>query len=107
MAFAVVRQKIDVRTIPESWIFLQDIPSIAFGRQYDDRDGTARMFSPDRPAVLIENDGVIVTGNGLLQTFDRLEVAEFSARSLIMSRSLGAMVPISQDQVDELRKTCL
>lgn len=107
MAFAVSRQKIDVRTIPESWIFLQDIPTLPFGSQYEDCGRTARMFSPDRPAVLIENEGCIVTGADLLQTFDRLEVAEFSARSLIMARSLGTLVPINEEQVEELRKAWL
>jgi L-fuculose-phosphate aldolase len=39
----------------------------------------------------------------LLQTFDRLEVAEFSAKSLVLSSSLGKVVPISNEQVEELR----
>jgi L-fuculose-phosphate aldolase len=65
------------------------------------------MFSPDTPAVIIKNDSIIVTGDKLLQTFDRLEVAEFSARSLIMSHSLGALVPINDEQIEDLRKKFL
>lgn len=103
MAFAVARKKIDVRTIPESWIFLQDIPTLGFGIQYTEPDEIARSFGPDRPAILFENDGFIVTGDKLLETFDRLEVAEFSARSLVMGHSLGELVPINKEQVDELR----
>jgi L-fuculose-phosphate aldolase len=104
MAFGVARKKIDVRTIPESWIFLQDIPTLKFGVQYTEPDKIARSFGRDRPAILIENDGFIVTGDKLLETFDRLEVAEFSARSLVMGHSLGELVPINQEQVDELRR---
>ncbi len=107
MAFGVSGQKLDVRTIPESWIFLQDIPMVEFGTQFDDTDELAKMFSPDTPAVIIKNDSIIVTGDKLLQTFDRLEVAEFSARSLIMGHPLGALVPINEAQIEDLRKKFL
>ena len=107
MAFGISGKKIDVRTIPESWIFLQDIPTVGFGIQYKEPDDIARLFGPDRPAILIENDGFIVTGDKLLGTFDRLEVAEFSARSLVMGHSLGELVPIDEEQVEELRQQFL
>ena len=107
MAFGISGKKIDVRTIPESWIFLQDIPTMGFGIQYREPDDIARLFGPNRPAILIENDGFIVTGDKLLGTFDRLEVAEFSARSLVMGHSLGELVPIDEEQVEELRRQFL
>jgi len=107
MAFGVSNARLDVRTIPESWIFLQDIPQVEFGRQFDQAGTIAKMFSPSTPAVLIQNDSIIVTGDKLLQTFDRLEVAEFSARSLIMGHPLGNLMPINQDQIEDLRKKFL
>jgi L-fuculose-phosphate aldolase len=107
MAFGVSNARLDVRTIPESWIFLQDIPQVEFGRQFDQAGTLAKMFSPSTPAVLIQNDSIIVTGDKLLQTFDRLEVAEFSARSLIMGHPLGHLMPINQDQIEDLRKKFL
>ena len=103
MAFGVSGMKLDVRTIPESWIFLQDIPMVEFGTQFDGTGNLARLFSKDTPAVIIQNDSIIVTGDKLLQTFDRLEVAEFSARSLIMSHPLGTLVPINENQIEDLR----
>jgi L-fuculose-phosphate aldolase len=107
MAYGVSGRKLDVRTIPESWIFLQDIPMVEFGTQFRGADELAGMFRPDTPAVIIKNDSIIVTGDKLLQTFDRLEVAEFSARSLIMSHPLGALVPINHQQIEDLRKKFL
>lgn len=107
MAYGVSGKKLDVRTIPESWIFLQDIPMVEFGTQFSDAREIAKLFSPAMPAVIIKNDSIIVTGDKLLQTFDRLEVAEFSARSLIMSHPLGSLVPISDDQIENLRKKFL
>ncbi len=107
MAFGVTGHKLDVRTIPESWIFLQDIPMVEFGTQFEDAGGVAELFTARTPAVIIENDSIIVTGDKLLQTFDRLEVAEFSARSLIMGSPLGEVVPINAGQIDALRKKFL
>ena len=107
MAYGVSGEKLDVRTIPESWIFLQDIQEVDFGEQFNGAEELARKFGPNTPAILIKNDSVIVTGDKLLQTFDRLEVAEFSARSLIMGKPLGDLVPISDAQVEDLRKKFL
>jgi len=107
MAFGVSGVKLDVRTIPESWIFLQDIPMVDFGVQFDNAGLLARWFKPSTPAVIIRNDSIIVTGDGLLQTFDRLEVAEFSARSLIMGHPLGKLVPMDDQQLEALRKKFL
>lgn len=102
MAHAVSGKKFDVRTIPESWIFLQDVPTIPFGMQYNEVDKVARMFSANR-AILVENDCVFVTGDKLLNTFDYLEVAEFSANSLVMASAIGPLCPIGDDEIDELR----
>jgi len=103
MAFGVSDARLDVRTIPESWIFLQDIPVVEFGKQFAGNDTIPQLISKNTPAVIIQNDSIIVTGDKLLQTFDRLEVAEFSAKSLIMSSSIGELVPINDEQIEDLR----
>lgn len=102
MAHAVSGQKFDVRTIPESWIFLQDVPSVHFGLLYNDVDKMAKLFNSNR-VVLVENDCVFVTGDKLLNTFDYLEVAEFSANSLVMASSIGPLQPMGDKEIDELR----
>lgn len=107
MAFGISRKTFDVRTIPESWIFLQDVPIVPFGSHFKDRKEIVDALSKDMPALLIENDSFVVTGDGLLQTFDRLEIAEFSAESLVMGSSIGKLVPINDEQVEDLRKVFL
>ncbi|MCE5175575.1 MAG: class II aldolase/adducin family protein [Bacteroidales bacterium] len=103
MAHAVSHQKFDVRTIPESWIFLQDVPSIPFESFYaTNTEELAQMFEKNR-VVIVENNSVIVTGNNLIQTFDYLEVAEFSANSLVMASSIGPLQPMGEKEIDELR----
>lgn len=107
MAYGVTGEKFDVRTIPESWIFLQDIPNMAFGTHFRDRTEIIETIDKDTPVVIIENDSVLVTGDKLLQTFDRLEVAEFSAKSLVMASSVGTLVPIGEKEIEDLRRKFL
>lgn len=107
MAYGTTGVKFDVRTIPESWIFLQDVPCLEFGAHFKGNDTIPRLLSDSVPSVLIANDSFLVTGDKLLQTFDRLEVAEFSAKSLVMAVPLGNLVPINNDQVEALRKKFL
>ncbi|MFA6863956.1 MAG: class II aldolase/adducin family protein, partial [Dysgonamonadaceae bacterium] len=103
MAHAVSGTKFDVRTIPESWIFLQDVPSIPFSLIYNEIEQVAEMFNHHR-VILVENDSVFVTGDKLLNTFDYLEVAEFSANSLVMAKSIGELRPMGDEEIEDLRK---
>lgn len=101
MAFSTSGVKFDVRTIPESWIFLQDIPNVPFGMHFEEPAKIAEMLGKI-PAVLVANDSVIVTGDKLLQTFDKLEVAEFSAKSLILAAPIGKLKPINDKEIERL-----
>ncbi|MBO7466773.1 MAG: class II aldolase/adducin family protein [Bacteroidaceae bacterium] len=102
MGYCTTNVKFDPRTIPESWIFLQDVPSFPFGSQYDDLEHVAESFTKT-PCAFLSNDSIVVTGNTLLNTFDKLEVAEFSARSLIMAAPVGKLHPITDAEVEDLR----
>ncbi len=102
MAFAVTDAKYDVRTIPESWIFLKDVPRLKFNEHYENPDKVADILSTNR-AIIVDNDCFIVTGDALMQTFDYLEVAEFSAHSLIMASAIGELKPITDKEIEELR----
>lgn len=104
MAFGATHQEMDVKTIPESWIFLQDMPNLPFGSQFAGRTDIPDLISEKVSAVLINNDAVVVTGGSLLQAFDRLEVAEFSAKSLCMGKAIGEFHPIGDSEIEELRK---
>ena len=106
MAFGVTGEYLDVRTIPESWIFLQDINFVKYGHHFRDHNNS-EIVENCSTALIIENDSVIITGDKLLQTFDYLEVAEFSAKSIVLGHSLGNMVPINDEQVEDLRKKFL
>ncbi|HET9597593.1 MAG TPA: class II aldolase/adducin family protein [Anaeromyxobacteraceae bacterium] len=102
MAFAVTAEPFDSRTIPESYILLRNVPRLPYGCTFMDPIATAEVFRRDVPLALVQNDCAVVTGQTLLQAFDRLEVAEYSARAVIASRELGDVVHISPEQVTEI-----
>ncbi len=103
MAFAVTDASFDPRTIPESYILLRDIKKVPYEMVYTDYDAMAKKFGPAHPALMIENDSVIVTGNSLLQAFDRLEVMEATAHSIINSTNIGQIVHIKNQEVEDLK----
>jgi L-fuculose-phosphate aldolase len=50
----------------------------------------------------VENDCVIVTGSDLINAFDRLEVMEYSAKSVIYAKRLGEIVTISDEEIKDI-----
>ncbi|MCI3921276.1 class II aldolase/adducin family protein [Paenibacillus sp. TRM 82003] len=102
MAFAVTDARFDSRTIPESYILLRDIPRLPLGASFVAPEKAAAAFAKHVPIVLCDNDCIIVTGNSLLQAFDRLEVAEYSAKALISTLALGGVVNIDDARIKEL-----
>lgn len=103
MAFAVTDAKFDPRTIPESYILLRDVKRLPFGKIDSNQEEAAAEFSEVNPAIMVENECVIVTGSTLLQAFDRLEVMEATARSIINSGAIGNIVHITQEEVEDLK----
>jgi L-fuculose-phosphate aldolase len=102
MAYAITADKFDSRTIPESFILLRDIPLIPFKTLYTQAETVAGMVSLSTPVVMVENDCVLTVGTDVLNAFDRLEVAEYSARSLIDTAVLGQLVPIGNKEIHDL-----
>ena len=101
-AFAVSKEILDTRTIPESYIFLRDVGTIPFEVVYGDPSAFAGLARPDFPVSLLENDGVMVLGTSLLDAFDRLEVLESTAEAVINSRPLGPVRPMDEEVIAEL-----
>lgn len=103
MAYAVTDELLDSKSIPESYILMRDIPKVEYSEFYRDPEKSARIFNESTPIVMVNNDCVAVTGSSLLNAFDRLEVAEYSAKALVFAKNLGDMVPISQEQIEEIK----
>jgi L-fuculose-phosphate aldolase len=97
-AFSVTGVPLDTRTIPESYVVVRHVGRVPFGVQFGDGRELAETLSVKQPALILENDGVLVTGSDVLEAFDRLEVLESTAEAIINCRAVGSMRPMS-DQV--------
>ena len=105
MAFAVTDNVFDARLIPESYIALKTVRKFPFGSTFMQPKLLAREFSLKNPVAIIENDCAIAAGTSLANAFDRLEVMEYSAKSLIQAQSIaGDIVKISDAEVQEIEK---
>lgn len=103
MAFAVTDMPFDTRTIPESYILLRDVKRIPFEAAYQNLDDVAAEFDNAHPVLLIENKSVMVTGASMLQVFDRLEVMEMTAASILKAQALGTIAHIPSDEIAALK----
>ncbi|MCA9121050.1 MAG: class II aldolase/adducin family protein [Planctomycetales bacterium] len=102
-AFSVTDVNLDVRTIPESYVFLRDVKRVPYGIQYRDDHNIADFVSVNNPAAILQNDGVLVTGSTVLDTFDRLEVLESTAEAVINAISIGEVTAMPDRVIEELR----
>jgi L-fuculose-phosphate aldolase len=103
-AFGVCGSAVDTRTIPESLVVLRRPAIAGFAAQFADPESLADAVSPQRPVAILENNGVLVTGNDVLDAYDRLEVLESTAEALINARALGPLAPLPDDVISELEE---
>ena len=106
MAFAVTGTKFSSRIIPEIYMVMQDVVSLPQVQYAGKPDEIAAVFDGRTSVAVLEGGGVIVTAPSLLKAYDRLEVAEYSARAILESSQLGNIVEITEKQVDEIRVQC-
>ncbi len=102
MAFAVTNTEFDARLIPESYIMLKQVQRLPYGANLIDHKQVVGAISMKNPVVIIENDCAVIAGSGLLNVFDRLEVLEYSAKSVLAARQLGELHTISPEEVKEI-----
>ena len=104
MAFGITRSELDARTIPESYIMMRALSREPFGTTYTDVQRISDRLSESSPLILVENDCLLVSGKSMLNCFDKLEVSEFTAKTLISVKSIGEPVRISDAEVRDINK---
>lgn len=99
--FAITDGKpFDSRLIPESYIMLHDVKKVPY-----DFDKISDVIGKQVPVVLVENEGAIAVGNSLMQVFDRMEVLEYSANSVLSAYRMGTKVsPMTEEEVADVNE---
>lgn len=107
MVYGVTEKEFDVKIIPESYVMLRAMDKLPFGAWQNDPSLVADYVNENRPVLLLENDGFLSVGETEFKTFDRMEVAEYTARSLFDAESIGSIVPMTQEALRDIEKRIL
>ena len=102
MMAGITKAPIDPRTIPESYIMIRDLVRIPYGLSILNPQALVDKINRSTPVILAENDFVLTVGSTIINAFDRLEVAEFTAKTIIDATKIGSINPITQDRIDEI-----
>ena len=102
MAYSVTHTPIDSRTIPESYIQMRTVKNLPYGITVNSPEKVADVFCSSTPVVIIENDCVISTGHSITNAFDRMEVAEFTAETIIDSLPIGSIVNMTDEEIETI-----
>ncbi len=95
MGFAVSNKYFDAKLIPESYIMLKNCVQMPCGSSAQD---IASSMATDKPLCIVDNECVVAIGKNFVKVFDRMEVADFSARSIIQATNIAVINPISSDE---------
>lgn len=104
MEFEVSDTEVDTRTIPECYIVLRNIYTVKFDVQYNDVRKASQLLWLDNPVIFIKNNCKIVVGRSLLDSFNTLEVAEYSAKGVMASRELREIRKIFVPEIEEIQR---
>jgi len=102
VAYAITESEFESKLIPESYLVLLDVPKVPFEVIYNQPHRLAEIVSLKTPVVIVENDCVLVVGDSLINAFDRMEIAEFSAMALHDTLFVGNLVTIGRNDVQDL-----
>ncbi|PKO12074.1 MAG: aldolase [Chloroflexi bacterium HGW-Chloroflexi-10] len=101
-AFAITNTRLNTRSIPESYMLLRNVQQTTLEDVLITPEKAAKLIGENHSTMIILNLGILVTGKTLMQAYDRLEVAEFTARSIIEAQVLGGMKPIREEEIRRL-----
>ena len=104
MTFAITNTPYDVRLIPECFVRLRETKKFPFETLYTTPQQIADYISLTSPVAMIENNCFIIASMNPFAAFDRFEILEYTAKSVLYSKSIGKnIVNINESQLEELR----
>ncbi len=104
MGFATANVRFDARLIPESYLMLKDVARVPYAALRD-YDAIARTLKTTAPVAIVDNECIVTIGKNVTKAFDRLEVADYSARSVLIARAVADIRPIQAEEVKEIDDT--
>ena len=103
-AFVAARKPINTHLIAESYAIIGEpvIAPYALMGSSELAASVAGCVDKNTTCVLMENHGVLCTGDSLLQAFDRIEVLENAAKINLCTAQLGGGTKLNKKQLDDI-----
>ena len=97
MGFAVAGKEFDSRTMSEGYVILGEVQRAAFDMP---AEAIADLFGYRKNIVVVDNRCAVVAGESLFKAFDRTEVLEYGAASLLAAGALGQnIIPLNDAEI--------
>ncbi|MBP3409838.1 MAG: class II aldolase/adducin family protein, partial [Clostridia bacterium] len=104
MGYAVSGKPFESETMSEGYVILGEVQQAKCENGVLDEDKIASMFGYRKNIVQLDNRCAIITGENLFKTFDKAEVLEYGAASVIAACGLGRPVPLSEAEIKHTNK---
>lgn len=102
-AYAICGRSLDKQIMPESTIFLGDVPLAAYGMPSTTEIPDAiEPFLETHDTVLLANHGALAWGVDIEAAYHKMEGLEFYAQLLYLTESMGGAKELPQHEVDRL-----
>ena len=97
MGYAVAGKDFDSRTMSEGYVILGQVQRAPFDA---DADAISDLFGYRKNIVLVDNRCAVIAGESLFKAFDRTEVLEYGAASLLAAGAIGMpIIPLSEEEI--------
>lgn len=106
VAFSISRQVPDTRLFHQSRHVCGKVGFAAYALPGSEplAENIASAFRDGHSSVVLENHGVVVGGESLLEAFQRFETLEFTCKTIIKARMLGDVNYLTDDDVELPRR---
>lgn len=91
--------------LPEVVITLKGIPTAAYATPGTEEVPKAiRDFIPEFDAILLSRHGAMTVGHDVMDAYNKMEKLEHTARVVLAARWQGTVSPLSDSEVEKLRR---
>ncbi|MGI6072332.1 MAG: class II aldolase/adducin family protein [Lachnospiraceae bacterium] len=102
--FAVTGEPFDVRVIPECFNRLQTCRTFSFDEFINEPEKIAEYLKLNTPIAIVQNGFFIVCSVSPFAAYDRLEIAEYTSKSIHLTKMMGSsIITISDDNIEALK----
>ena len=100
MSYAVTDKTFFSESLWEAYWLLRKVPTIPFGIGEEFNRQVAKAIGRNTPTLLIQNCSYIVTSNDIMDAYDKIEVAESTAKGIIMTNIIAKPAEVEQEVID-------